>query len=153
MISQTPSVCSKKIKCTYCKIPKRNSWRYIWKVIKSHKTYCSKLRKPMYCLPRNGKWNNVCTTYNPTGVPYHFQTLYRKPRSSPQVTMLLPVEARRKHYQDQISRGRRKKHRNKNRKRDIKRTHRKCKVKKNKAQNNSLFKVHGKQNLTCVLSK
>lgn len=33
---------------------------------------------------------------------HHFQTLYCKPRSSPQVTMTLPEEARKKHYQDQI---------------------------------------------------
>lgn len=39
-----------------------------------------------------------------TGAPHHSQTLYRRPRSSPQVTTLLPVGAMRKHYQDQTSR-------------------------------------------------
>ena len=33
---------------------------------------------------------------------HRFQTLYHKPRSSPQVTVTLPEEARMKHYQDQI---------------------------------------------------
>lgn len=76
---------------------------------------------------------NLCTNnYHPTGVPYHFHTLYHRPRSSPQVTMPLPVEAMRKHYQDQISRGRKNKHTNKNRKRDVKGTHRKCRGKKRK---------------------
>lgn len=56
-------------------------------------------------------------------MPYRFHTLCRRPRSWPQVTMLLPVEAMRKHYQDQISGGRKNKHINKTRKRDSKRLH------------------------------
>lgn len=48
---------------------------------------------------------NLCANYGPIKVSYHFQTLYHRPRSSPQVTILLPVEATRRHYQDQISRG------------------------------------------------
>lgn len=40
----------------------------------------------------------------PIHMPYHLQTLYHRPRSSPQVTMLLPVEAMRRHSRDPISR-------------------------------------------------
>lgn len=70
------------------------------------------------------------TTSHPIEVSYHSQTLYHRPRSSPQVTMLLPGGAMRRHYQDQISRGRENKHTNKSRKTDMKRTHKKLKVKK-----------------------
>ena len=87
----------------------------------------------------------------PTAVPYRSQILYRKPRSSPQVTMTLPEEARRKHYQDQISRGI-KNIRTKTEKETLRELTENAKGKE-KAQNNFLFKVQGKQNLTCVLSK
>lgn len=39
------------------------------------------------------------------GRSYHLHTLYHRPGSSPQVAMLLPGEAMRRHCQDLISMG------------------------------------------------
>ena len=77
----------------------------------------------------------------PAAVPYQSRILYLRPRSSPQVTTTLPEEARRKHYQDQISRGI-KNIQTKTEKETLRELTENAKGKE-KAQNNFLFKVQG----------
>lgn len=95
---------------------------------------------------------NVCANYRPIKVSYHFQTLYHRPRSSPQVTILLPVEATWRHYQDQISRGRENKQ-TKIEKDTLGEHIEKAGGEKRKHKIISYSRFHEKQNLTCVLSK
>lgn len=100
------------------------------------------LREGHKCAVYRGR-ANARTNHRPVRAPHRSQTLCRRPGSSPQLTMLLPVGARRRHHQDQISRGRKNKQTKAEKQtlRELLHTHTHKGLQKKQARDNSLFTI------------